>query len=143
MTTELDQEGRAALRAQVERLHKEVGRYIAENNAKGAAVALQEMQATLLALFCDELEATQKMFGRFESTVERVEAVVARLAPPPPSPASPGPAGSAALDSFVRTLGYLDQMRKGTIEVGTLAATGADLVYKAMDELVSLLRDGD
>jgi hypothetical protein len=142
MVAEADQDGRAALRAQIERLHKEVGRYVVENNAKGAVVALQEMQAMLLALFCDELEATQQVFDRFEVTVQRLEGRIARLAPEPPNPSPTPPAGSAELDSFLAAMGYLDQMRKGTIRVGTLAATGADLVHKALEELLGLLREG-
>jgi hypothetical protein len=75
-----DLTSREKLIKQIEALQGVIATCIAENNAKGAVVALSQLNILMMALMVDELQATQQMFERVVKILETLpQAIKAQL----------------------------------------------------------------
>lgn len=103
------------LTKRVNELQQEIARCIAENNAKGAVVALQQLNSILHMLLIDELQSTQQMFERLDKRIDGL----AHSAPQP----------------------VIHQAALGEVPQVSLQAAEHDAIDKTVETLEALVRE--
>ena len=83
-----DLTSREKLTKQIEDLQQLAAKAIAENNPKGAVIALQQQLVLSYLLMTDELQAMQQMFERVDRRLDQVEKRLIRPEVPKPPPLS-------------------------------------------------------
>jgi hypothetical protein len=133
---------RQKLTQQIEKLQATTARCIAENNPKGAVMALQQTQVLLMALMVDELQSTQQMFERLDHKLDGVLTLRPQSTLPAPPPAELHAEHEGQIPKVAMTEEQYGAFRKtiATLaavvetDAGGLLAAGTQLLIDAMNE---------